>query len=90
MKNNKDQKNKLDLLNAQIDKMAMDCAFDYWEEAYIKNIDRAMEFALGNSGLHKSVSNRDIKSMYTDAQILKKLVRLLSKRCQLLVKINGK
>ena len=88
MKKREKLKRKLNKVNSKIDKMAITCPFDLCEDTYLKNIDFAMEFALDNKELYNSISNSDIRYMYADAQDLKKLVWLMSKKARLLTKIN--
>ena len=88
MKNLEKLRKKLNKVNSKIDKMAVACPFDLCEDTYLKNIDFAMEFALDNKELYNSISNSDIRYMYADAQDLKKLVWLMSKKARLLTKIN--
>lgn len=89
MKNLERLQKKLNKVNSKIDKMAITCPFDLCEDTYLKNIDFAMEFALDNKELYNWISNSDIRYMYADAQDLKKLVWLMSKKARLLTKISS-
>ena len=93
MENTKMLEIKLEHASQELNKICLENEWHKEEqedhvEAVIRHMEYAIEFAFDNDRLYQAFGSDGVKWIYTDSLLIKKVLKLVAQRCQLMEKLK--